>query len=122
MDTIFLARYRTQHLLTVTSEYGNPVGAGWYDEGSEAAFSVSSPTGLLPRRVFTGWSGDADASSASSLIKMDGPKAVEASWRTDYTVAVGTLAAVVLAIAALMVLGKRAGGYLLRARLSYDVH
>ena len=84
-DTTLMARYVTQHRLTVTSPHGDPIGDGWYEEGTEAIFSVESPTGLIPQHVFTAWSGDYEGSSPTSSITMDGPKTVTATWGTRYT-------------------------------------
>lgn len=35
--------FKIQYELTVVSDFGNPRGAGWYDAGSRAAFTVLSP-------------------------------------------------------------------------------
>jgi hypothetical protein len=69
--------WQTQYYLTVTSDYGNPQGEGWYNEGTTASWSVISP-----------WPGGigiqylADPSSGSVL--MDAPKTVAVSWTTRY--------------------------------------
>jgi uncharacterized repeat protein (TIGR02543 family) len=76
--------YKTQHYLTVESEYGDPAGEDWYDEGSTATASVTSPLGTLIRQVFTGWSGDSTAVTPSANILMSSPKTVTANWRTEY--------------------------------------
>ena len=76
--------YKTQHYLTVESEYGDPAGEGWYDGGSTATASVTSPLGTLIRQVFTGWSGDSIATTSSANILMSSPKTVTANWRTEY--------------------------------------
>lgn len=76
--------YKTQHYLNVESEYGDPAGEDWYDEGSTATASVTSPLGTLIRQVFTGWSGDSIATTSSANILMSSPKTVTANWRTDY--------------------------------------
>ena len=76
--------YKTQHYLTVTSEYGDPQGAGWYDEGSTATVSVTSPVGTLIRQFFTGWSGGSTATTPSATVLMSSPQTVTANWRTDY--------------------------------------
>lgn len=78
------ANWRTEYLLTVESAYGDPTGGGWYDSGSLATISVTSPEGVIIRQVFTGWSGDFSATTPSASVIMDEPKAVIASWRTDY--------------------------------------
>jgi len=83
-DITLMARYNTQHQLTVVSTYGDPVGGGWYDEESEAAVSVPSSIGLIPQHLFTGWSGDIDVTTDATTILMDAPKTVTAQWRTSY--------------------------------------
>jgi len=84
-DTTLMARYRAEHLLTIMSPIGDPVGGGWYEEGAEAVFSVTPLQGFIPQRSFTGWRGDSDDSSHTSRIIMDGPKTVTANWMTNYT-------------------------------------
>ena len=79
-----IADYQTQHYLTVNSDYGDPEGQGWYDDGDMATFSVTSPLGGIVRKVFTKWSGDSTATSPSTTIQMDEPKTVTANWRDDY--------------------------------------
>ncbi|MGB2853800.1 MAG: caspase family protein [Dehalococcoidia bacterium] len=76
--------YKTQHYLTVNSEYGDPSGEGWHDEGDTATASVTSPVGTIIRKVFTGWSGDLTATASTKTIVIDEPKTVTANWRDDY--------------------------------------
>ncbi len=109
-DTTIMARYRTQHLLTIISPHGAPVGGGWYDEGAEAVFSVTTPTGFIPKHIFTGWRGDSDEAAATSRIVMDGPKTVTASWETSYAspfMIVGVLAVAALGFIALKLFRKQ---------------
>jgi len=114
----YTARYKTQYELIVKSEHGIPHGAGWYDAGTEASFTVTSPIpesgfmGIIGAKiVFDHWSGDSSASTPTATIKMDGPKAVTAIWKADYTQAYITLGAVlvVLAILAVAVVMRRRG-------------
>jgi len=86
--TTFTANYKTQYCLTVDSAYGSPTGAGWYDSGSSASFSVTSPVsgGAGTQYVCTGYSGDASGSGTSGSITMDGPKTVTFNWKTQYQV------------------------------------
>ena len=110
MDTTLMARYRTQHLLTIISPYGDPVGGGWYDEGTEAVFSVKSPTGFIPNHVFTRWSVDSSGSSQTSSIFMNGPKTVTANWETSYvnpTVIIGIVTMIALSILILKTVRKK---------------
>jgi hypothetical protein len=80
----YTANYMTRYYLTVESAYGDPQGEGWYDSGSTATISVTSPKGKIIRQVFTGWSGDFSATTSSASVTMNGPKTITANWRTDY--------------------------------------
>lgn len=86
------ASWKTQHYLAVNSPFGNPTGSGWYDEGSEATFSVTSPFdhGNQTRRAFVRWSEDSMAQTTESFIVMDKPHAVVAIWKTQYYLTVGS--------------------------------
>ncbi len=92
--------YATQYYVSVNSPHGDPTGSRWYDEGDIAGFSVnksvSGPNGtdyfLIHWKVtyiFDHWTGDSSATSQSGSVKMDGPKTVTATWRSekssDYT-------------------------------------
>jgi hypothetical protein len=114
-STHYTAKYKTQFELKVGSTYGNPQGAGWYDQGTTATFSVTSPIpqdGLMgalgAKYVMDRWTGDSTAQTAVASIVIDGPKTVTATWRDDptqaYAVLVGIIAAV--AIAAVVILKK----------------
>jgi hypothetical protein len=100
-----LAQYVTQYLLTVVSPVGNPQGSGWYDAGSSAIFSVTSPAtegimGMLGgKHIFDRWSGDSNIATTTASVTMDGPKMVVAEWGTDNT----TVYAVLLAIGAMAI-------------------
>ena len=83
------AEWRTEYLMTIESDCGEPEGAGWYDAGSTAAISVVTPveeTGTT--HYFTGWSGDYSGDMTSASIIMDEPKTVTADWRTEYLMTV----------------------------------
>jgi hypothetical protein len=99
-----VAHYKTQYLLTVSSDYGIVQGGGWYDAGSSATFSVTTEvdTSYGVKQVFEKWTGDMKSTSASSTITMDSPHTLRAVWRTDSTVLYATIA---LAICAAFVLG-----------------
>lgn len=95
-DTTITAEFKVQYYLTVKSEYGNPQGEGWYDAGSIAVFSVTSTAGVIIQQLFTGWSGDSQATTSSATVLMDGPKTVVAGWRTDYSQLIILVATVVI--------------------------
>jgi hypothetical protein len=81
----YIANYEKQYELHVESAYGNPQGAGWYEDGSTAPFSVEDYIETADTKCYlTGWSGDYTGTSASSSIVMNGPKNVTANWRIEY--------------------------------------
>jgi len=98
-----VAHYKTQYMLAVSSDYGTADGAGWYDAGSSATFSVTSPvdTSYGVKQVFEGWTGDAQSNSATATITMDSPHTVRTIWRTDSTILYATIALGILAAFAL---------------------
>lgn len=106
MDTphTVVARYKTQYLLTVSSEYGYVDGEGWYDAGSPATFSVTPQvdTGYGVKQVFDRWTGDLQSTSPVVTVTMNSPFTVRAAWRTDSTILYTTIA---LAVGAAFVLG-----------------
>ena len=87
-----------QFYLEIDSNLGSPQGEGWYDEGTTAKFSVSSPSidltsssvisnlsQLLIRDVFVSWSGDLNTNNSSDSIFIDSPKIIVADWSNDYS-------------------------------------
>ncbi len=107
----FSALFKVQYELKVVSSVGNPQGDEWYDEGSNASFSVTSPTpqpgilGLLGgKMIFRGWTGDSTANSAASTIFMDGPKTVQANWASDNSVAEIALAIIITTLVAIVLI------------------
>ena len=98
-----VAHYKTQYVLTVSSDYGIADGAGWYDAGSSATFSVTSSvdTSYGVKQVFERWTGDTQSSSATAAITMDSPRTIRAIWRTDSTILYATIALGILAAFAL---------------------
>jgi hypothetical protein len=113
-------QYQKQHYLKVTSDSGAAEGEGWYDEGTDAKLSVTSPQpelgilGMLGGKLtFQAWTGDFTGNSPAAKIKMDGPKTVHAVWKTDdtqaYIILGGIAAAIVVAIVAVLLLTRRKG-------------
>jgi hypothetical protein len=78
------AKYTTQYQLIVNSPYGNPQGSGYYDAGSAAQFSVTTPIGFPIQQIFSQWQGDYTGTSSQGTITMDKPHAVQAVWTTSY--------------------------------------
>jgi hypothetical protein len=79
-----IAQYTTQYQLVVNSAYGNPQGARYYDAGSTAQFSVSTPVGFPVQQTFVQWTGDYTGTSPQGSITMDKPHTVNAVWSTSY--------------------------------------
>ena len=78
------ASWRSEFLLTINSDYNEPVGAGWYNEGENISISVEPEQGFIIRHFFTGWSGDITDTSANATVNMTSPKTITANWETDY--------------------------------------
>jgi M6 family metalloprotease-like protein len=84
------AEWAPQYELKIESEYGHATGAGWYDPSTQVSFGVDTliiDTGNDTRRMFTQWSGNAAGTSQQGTITMDGPKVIQANWRTQFLVA-----------------------------------
>ena len=108
MDSPFTVRanWQTEHLLSVESEYGEPEGAGWYDEGSTATISVPAYEGLIIRHAFNGWSGDLNGAEPAVTLVVNAPLAVKANWRTDYTQLYLIIAGIIGIIAIIVVVSR----------------
>jgi hypothetical protein len=78
--TIITASWITQYYLTVTSTYGTPSGAGWYNAGATTHAVLN--TNLVGSYSFSYWSGDASGGTyaSSGTITMTGPKTALAVW------------------------------------------
>jgi hypothetical protein len=115
-DSSFEAVYVTEYNLTLSTPYGDAVGAGWYDSGSSAQISspASEPmSGVLGdlggKWVFQGcYEGQTLVSpSSSTTIAMYTPHSLTAHWTADYlTPASWILPLIVVAIAALLIIYK----------------
>jgi hypothetical protein len=89
-DLTVTAVYKTQFLLTVNSETGNPQGGGWHDSGTTATFSITSPVsqgGLAgffgAKYVFDHWTGDSTSTGPTGTVRMIGPRVVTAVWKSS---------------------------------------
>ena len=79
-DVAIRALWATEHYLTVLSKFGNPIGGGWYREGSIAAFQLdySSPSlenklrGYLIDGIFF--------QEHSGMVLMDSPHTIVFDW------------------------------------------
>jgi hypothetical protein len=93
-----VAKYSTEYQLVVDSAYGNPQGSGYYDAGTVAQFSVTTPVGFPVQEVFVQWQGDYNGSTPQGSITMDKPHVVQAVWSTSYTL----LIAIIIVAAAIV--------------------
>lgn len=104
-DAVFTASLRTQHLVKITSDYGNPTGAGWYDAGSQVTISVATPVAVdaNTRRVFTSWTGTGTGAYSGTnnpaSFTLSAPVVEQANWKTQYQLEVNTLPAGLVEIA-----------------------
>src|SRR5208282_645278 len=95
-----VAQYAQQYYLTVQSPQGVTSGQGWYNAGSNAPISVSTPSSPMfgVSYVFDGWQGSMQSSTQSTTVLMNSPMSVVATWRTDYTVLYVTIVAIIAII------------------------
>ena len=117
-NATFEAEYVKQHYLAISSTQGNATGAGWYDEGSRAIFSVSAgpAVGGLLGMLRNQWKSEGwyekqamVSTSSKDSIVMDQPHSLEARWKIDNTIPfgiAGIMAMLSIAIA-YMVLRRR---------------
>ncbi len=117
--TRLLAAWKTQYLLTLQSQYGSPIGAGWYDAGTQAAISVPSQITYTnaTRRTFTGWTGDLSGLSNNVTLRVNSAKTITAQWSTQYLV---TLAASGLPNSTVLTLNLNNASYTLPANANYQ--
>src|SRR5208282_5665462 len=96
-----VAQYAQQYYLTVQSPQGVTSGQGWYNAGSNAQISVSTPPSPMfgVNYVFDGWQGSMQSSSQSTTVLMNGPMTETATWHQDSTVLYITIAAIIAIIA-----------------------
>lgn len=86
----FTAYGKTQYLLQISSNYGNPAGAGWYDAGSNVLVAIENSlpqSGYLgyigSKFVFDHWTGDLSGNLSKTTILLDSPKHLIAVWRSE---------------------------------------
>lgn len=89
-DTAFTVQMKQQYLLTVNSEWGTVTGAGWYDKGTPATFSVDAavPISDTSRYAFAKWTGQGNSSYSGPnrmvKITMNDPVTETAEWNIQY--------------------------------------
>jgi len=81
--------YQLQYLVQIISNYGEPYGYGWYDEGETACVGLNSDIYYYNqsiRYIFERWSGDLNTSKINFTINVDKPKRIIALWNEQYCV------------------------------------
>ncbi|MEM3464940.1 MAG: CAP domain-containing protein [Candidatus Jordarchaeales archaeon] len=78
--------WRTQYLVALDSQYGNPVGSGWYDESSRVNISVGTVFYESPgvRLVFLRWEGMENIYEANFSIVVNSPLTFKAVWTREF--------------------------------------
>jgi hypothetical protein len=110
------AKYHTEYFLQLNSIYGNPIGIGWYKDGSTATISIEKELampgffGFLGGKVvFDKWNGEFQSTNNIVNVYMDSSKIITAHWRDDYTLTfiIGSLMLLIIAtLLALLILKK----------------
>jgi hypothetical protein len=88
-----IAAWKTQFFLTIVSDpsgVNDSQGAGWYDSGTQAAFSATSVAQETEgsRLRFNSWTGDYTGSTATGNVLMDRPKIIIAHYAAQYLVTI----------------------------------
>lgn len=96
-DDTVTASFTRQYLLTLDTDHGTTHGAGWYDEGTQAAFGLDSTTVDTTngtRFVFTGWVGTGAGAYSGPVndttVTMNNPIIETAQWQTQYLLTVNS--------------------------------
>jgi len=87
------ANYQLQYLITVNSLYGSPVGAGWYNQGTNASVTLPNAvngTQSGTRYLFAGWAGDFNGTSNPMNFEVETPINLTANWTTQYYLDIDT--------------------------------
>lgn len=114
-DITIGAIFVTQHKFILVSPV-NATGAGWYDDGSTAHFSVplSRPIegalGVLGGKLqFKGWyeNGKLVTTSNAGTIQMNDAHSLGAEWQADYTLPIAIIGGIIAVIGAALVFSFR---------------
>ncbi|MCX8173116.1 MAG: tetratricopeptide repeat protein [Thermoplasmata archaeon] len=94
-DMTIIAYFQTQYYLRVISVYDSPTGEGWYNAGSSATASVTSPVSGGPgiQYACTGYTGTGSAPSGTGTsvsFAINAPSSVTFNWKTQYLLTVLT--------------------------------
>ncbi|MDE1843347.1 MAG: hypothetical protein KGH95_06835 [Thaumarchaeota archaeon] len=101
-------QYKNQYHVSVISNFGRPLGTGWYDSGTISNISVISGDDTILHHVFLGWQGQVigDATQYSAEILVDSPKVMVANWSVDYT-SISVIAIIVISVLVIVIIYKK---------------
>ena len=86
-DMSLSADFTTQYLLSLEPNGGATSPSGWYDPGTNATITATSPSNVVEKQsrlIFANWSGDIQSNSPTITITMDQPHNVTANWKMQY--------------------------------------
>jgi hypothetical protein len=118
-STQLTAVYLTQYRLVLSSNIVGPdiSGAGWYDSGTLASFSVAvarpPSAGILEylgaKVIFQGWfeNGKLITGSTSGTVEMTGAHALQAQWKIEYLMPIIIFTAIGVVLGLGIYLAKR---------------
>ena len=105
------ANYHREYFLQLNSIYGNPIGFGWYEDGSTATISIEKELampgffGFLGGKViFEKWNSEIQSQNNIANVYMDSSKIITAYWRDDYIITFIIVTFMLLIIVALLTL------------------
>ncbi|RKZ27221.1 hypothetical protein DRQ29_03805, partial [bacterium] len=86
-----VARRDSRYYVSVSSDYGEVVGSGWFDDGASATARCSPDTiyqNSVHRKVFYKWTGSFSSSENPFTFVVNSPKNLVANWLDEYLVVV----------------------------------
>ncbi len=80
--------YKNQYFINVVSNFGRPIGSGWYDDGSIITISVIPGNDFILKHNFVGWEGAVigHGGQESANVLVSSPETLVAVWQEDYTI------------------------------------
>ncbi len=80
--------YKKQYYINVKSDFGRPIGSGWYDENTIITISVIPGNDFILNRHFLGWEGSVigQGGQGSANVLVTSPQTIVAMWQEDYMV------------------------------------
>ena len=86
----YVAIYDASYYVNLESDFGDPIGAGWYAGGTQVEISVDSLVmeGAQTRRRFTGWNGSGHGSVSTAArtftLEVEGAVTERAEWSHEF--------------------------------------